>query len=466
MPVDTTLQEYDDHLPRWQQVDDCVMEMVKAKGTRYLPKPNPDDESEANRTRYLQYLKRAVFVNVVKRTHDGMLGAVYRKQPEMEIPAQLEYLEDDADGADMGLVQFSKRTLSHTMQTGRSGLLVDYPPAPDDLTAEMTRDLRAVLVEYTAQQIINWREDGGKLVLVVLHETYQETSDGFEYETFDQYRELRIEDGLYVQRLWREGAVVAQYEPRKSDGSRWDAIPFTFVGTINNDSCIDPSLLYSMSELNIAHYRNSADLEENCYIHGQLTLGVVSNMDFNQFEQANPQGIQVGSRAGHFLGAGGNFVSVQAQPNQLADTLMARKEQQMLAIGARLIEQSGGTETAEAVRARSGADSANLSSLAHNVSAAITQALMWAAEFMGANSDEVSFALNQQFYPETMDAQMVAAVIQLYDRGRIGAIDLHRKLQASGIVAEERTVEEIEQESSERDPFSGTSFAGAMSGQP
>lgn len=458
MPVDTKLQAYLDNLPRWQQVDDCVMEMVKERGTTYLPKPNPSDESDDNTIRYSQYKRRAVFVNVVKRTHDGMIGAVYRNAPESEIPAQLEYLTDDADGAGMGLTQFSKRLLSHTMQAGRAGVLVDYPPAPDDLTAEQARGLEATLVEYRAKQIINWREDAGKLVMVVLHETYETTDDGFEYEVHDQYRELRIEDGAYVQRLWREGMVVAEYEPRKSDGSRWDVIPFTFVGTVNNDTCIDPSLLYALSELNIAHYRNSADLEENCYIHGQLTLGVVSDMAPEQFQQANPSGIQVGARRGHFLGAEGNFVSVQAQPNQLADALMARKEQQMLSIGARLIQQSGGNETAEAVRARSGADSANLSSLAHNVSDAITQALMWAAEFMGANPDDVAFALNQQFYPESMDAQAIAALIQLYDRGRIGSIDLHRKLQATGIISEDRTVEEVEQESSERSPMTGISF--------
>lgn len=460
MPVDTKLKEYLDYLPRWRQVDDCVREMVKERGEAYLPKPNPDDETGANKTRYNQYKKRAVFVNVVKRTHDGMLGAVFRKAPEAEIPAQLEYLMEDADGSGMGLTQFSKRLLSHTMQTGRSGLLVDYPPAPDDLTAAETRGLTATLVEYRAQQIINWREDGGELVMVVLHETYEESIDGFEYETFDQYRELRLEDGTYIQRLWREGAVVATYEPRKSDGTRWGVIPFTFVGTVNNDVCIDPSLLYALSELNIAHYRNSADLEENCYIHGQLTLGVVSEMAPEQFDQANPSGIQVGARRGHFLGAGGNFVSVQAEPNQLADALMARKEQQMLAIGARLIEQSGGSETAEAVRARSGADSANLSSLAHNVSDAIARGLRWAAEFMGANPDEVAYSLNQQFYPETMDAQTIAALIQLYDRGRIGPIDLHRKLQSSNIVSEDRTVEEIDQEAGERSPMTMTSFTG------
>jgi hypothetical protein len=458
MPIDTTLKSYRDRLPKVVQVQDCINEIVKDKGVTYLPKPDPDNLGPENGTRYEQYKTRAVFVNVTKRTHDGMLGAVYRKQVTLDLPTSIAYLEEDADGAGMNLSQFSKRVLSDTAQSGRDGILVDYPPRPDDLTMADTKDLKATLIEYTFGQIINWREDAGDLSLVVLRETYETTNDGFEYEVKDQYRELRMEDGFYIQRLWRESELVEIVEPTMFSGARWTYIPFTFVGTINNDSHLDPSLLFGLSELNIGHYRNSADLEENCYIHGQLTLGVVSEMSGAEFKESNPNGIQVGSRRGHFLGKGGNFVAVQAEPNQLADKLMERKEKQMLAIGARLIEQGGTNETAEGVRARTGADSANLSSLAHNVSSAMKQALMWASDFMGPPGQEVVFTLNQEFYPETLDAQMAAALIQLYDRGRIGAIDLHRKLQASGNIADDRELETIESESDSRSPLTGSTI--------
>lgn len=458
MPIDTTLKLYRDKLPKVMQVYDCINEMVKDRGVLYLPKPDPDNASPENTTRYNQYKARAVFVNVVKRTHDGMMGAVYRKAPTIELPQAIDYLEEDADGAGMGITQFSRRVLSNTMQSGRGAILVDYPPRPDDLTAAGTKDLKATLVEYKFENIINWREDGGDLVMVVLRETYETSDDGFEFEVKDQYRELRLEDGAYIQRLWRDGVVVETIEPTMFNGSRWEFIPFTFVGTVNNDSELDPSLLYSLSELNIGHYRNSADLEENCFIHGQLTLGVVSEMSGAEFKESNPNGIQVGSRRGHFLGKGGNFVAIQAEPNQLADKLMERKEQQMLAIGARLIEQGGGNETAEGVRARTGADSANLSSLAHNVSSAMRQALMWASDFMGASDQDVTFRLNQEFYPDTIDAQMAAALIQLYDRGTIGAIDLHRKLQATGIVGDDRELEDIQGEAGARSPLTGVNF--------
>ena len=86
MPVSTKAKEYKEKLPQWQQVDDCVNDRVKAGKTTYLPKPNPSDQSPENTTRYNQYLQRALFMNVVKRTHDGFLGAVYRKDPVIDLP--------------------------------------------------------------------------------------------------------------------------------------------------------------------------------------------------------------------------------------------------------------------------------------------------------------------------------------------------------------------------------------------
>lgn len=454
MPVDTRLEEYSKRLPQWQQVEDCVNDCVKSKGDKYLPRPSPSDESRENKQRFDQYLARAVFVNITKRTHDGLVGAVYRKDPTIELPANLEYMKDNSNSTGLGLTQFSKKVLSHTMQKGRGGILVDMP-SNDGETVSETSDLQAKLVEYKAESIINWRTDeNGALTLVVLLESYVAEDDGFQTTEKEQYRVLKMDDGVYVQEVWRDGVIDSAAIPKKSDGSNWDLITFSFVGTVNNDAAIDPSLLFSISELNVGHYRNSADLEENCFVHGQLTLGITSEMPLQEWKAANPSGVNVGSRAGHYLGRGGNFVSVQAEPNQLADNLMMRKEEQMLAIGAQVIQQGGQNETAEAVRANAGANSASLSSLAKNVSDAITQCLKWANLMMqGSESDEIVFELNQEFYPATIDAQMAAALIQLYDRGRIGALDLHRKLQSSGVIADDRDIEDLEVEAATRDPI-------------
>lgn len=453
MGIAYRLPDYEKNIDKARQVEDCVFDRVKEAGDDYLPRPNPTDVSIENKRRYKQYLQRAVFMNVVKRTHDGLVGAVFRKDPEISLPSQLEYMADDCDGAGLGVTQTAKRGLSNTMTGGWGGFLADFPEPSEDTTLAATEERKARIIPYKFEDIINWRVEDGRLVMVVLKETFEFSEDGFEYEYADQYRELRIEEGRYIQRIWIDDEVQEWIEPTKFDGSAWAEIPFSFSGTINNNALIDPSLLYSLSEINLAHYRNSADLEENCHIHGQMTLGVTSDMDLEQWKSANPSGVLVGARAGHFLGGQGSFVTAQAQPNQLADKLMERKEQQMLSIGAKLIEQGSGNETAEGVRERSGAGTANLSTLAKNVSDAMRKALRYAAEFMGADPDAIEFQLNQKFYPDSMDAQEAAALIQLYDRGRIGAVDLHRKLQSAGWIGEDRELEDIDGEP--RSPFLG-----------
>ena len=452
MPVSTKAKEYSEKLPQWVQVDDCINDRVKQKGVAYLPKPNPDDKSAENVSRYNQYLIRAIFMNVVKRTHDGFVGFVYRLPPTIELPTQTEYLEDSATQDGLDLTQFSKEVLSNTMNAGRGAILVDYPPSEGGTAAE-TDGLQAYMIAYKSEDVINWKVKNGKLVLVVIQGCYEVPIDEFESEIKEQYLVLKIdENGYYVQETWRDDALYDSVEPRQSSGQRWPFIPFTFVGTVNNDNRIDPSLLFSISDINIGHYRNSADLEENCFIHSQLTLGITSDLDNEQFLKANPQGVQVGSRAGHFLGSSGGFHSVQATENALAARLQNDKQEQMSAIGAQILEQGGPSETAEAVKTKSGANTATLSNLAHNVSAAITLACEWAGLFMGTTED-VTFRLNQDFFPNTVSPREMAALIQLYDRGRLAGVDVYNRLKEAGYIAEGRTFEDIEGEASEQDPL-------------
>lgn len=138
--------------------------------------------------------------------------------------------------------------------------------------------IRSTVVSIRADQIINWRTTKigaeHKLSLVVISELVEEeTSDGFGVDIVHQYRVLRLGNG-YTQEIWRrsdKGWVLYQEPIIIIDGSgqSWNEIPLTFVGSNNNDSVIDSSPLYDMAEINIAHYRNSADYEDSAYFVGQ-----------------------------------------------------------------------------------------------------------------------------------------------------------------------------------------------------
>ena len=88
--------------------------------------------------------------------------------------------------------------------------------------------------------------------------------------------------------------------PRQSGGAPWKEIPFIIPGSVNNDPCVDPVTLYDLADVNLAHYRNSADFELNLHIHGSGTLFITSSMSAEEFKSVNPNGLLMGSQVGHF----------------------------------------------------------------------------------------------------------------------------------------------------------------------
>ena len=128
----------------------------------------------------------------------------------------------------------------------------------------------------------------------------------------------------------------------------------------------------------------------------------------------------------------------------------------MIAVGAPLISDTTRTETAEAARIDASGKASALSTAVGNVSEGIEAALEDAALFMGADPEPVRYALNQQFYPDNLDAQTVMAMIQLMDRQVIGVQDVRGKLRNCGLIAQNRSDEDIDAEVGEVEPLAPT----------
>ena len=454
MPVETTHLLYEAHERRARRVRDAVggTDAVKGKGMMYLPHPQEEydtlsgDELKIADARYAAYIQRAVWLGVTKRTHDGLLGAAFLRDPEVILPNAIEYMQEDADGAGMSLTQFAKMAVSGLLQSGRHGVLVDYPEADDGLTREQTRGLRATLRSYTSENIINWRREGENLTLVVLREPWERHIDEFQVEADWQYRVLRLEDGRYTQEVYREGRPAGdKVMPRMASGAAWPVIPFQFFGAMNNDELPDSPLLLDIADQNFAMYRNSATVEEAAHICGQPIVHVdIGETTTEAWRELNPNGISIGARRG-VQTQGGRLEMVQAEERNLPLKLMEERRADMVAIGARLIERRASNETAEAVRARSGSETANLSTVSDNTSDGISNCLEWCLGFMGG-AGEITFRLSQQFYDEKADPQEIIARIQELDRGLIAKSDYRTWRRRTGGIDADRDDEEIDAE--------------------
>lgn len=454
--IQTTRKDYRNTLSRWDLVDVVCdgSEAIKAAGTKYLPKPNPDDSSDANAKRYKQYVMRAVFFGGTKKTLQGMIGTAFKKSPMIALGTRTEYLKEDADGAGVGLVQMAQSTTSEVLKKGRHVLFVDYPLTDKEVKINQMDDMRATIIARDAKQVVNWKiEKVGsqyKYTLVVIKEEAESKVDEFLSETITQYRVLRLVNNRYEVTIIKIGSkgegelADGPFYPKKADGSFWSEIPIVFVGSVNNDDTIDDAPLYELAIVNVAHYRNSADYEDSVFFTGQAQPWI-SGLDEEWRNHLESKGIYIGSRTAILLPENGAMGFAQAQPNTLAKEAMDQKEKQMIALGARLIQQGQAVKTATEAQGDQESNTSVLSLVVTNVSNAYSKLVSWAAEFMGDNT-ECKFEIDTDFNFSSLDAQTLTALVGAWQSNLIPTSDALAKLKRHGFIDPQKTDEEIKEE--------------------
>lgn len=453
--VRTKHREWLYHFEKWEKVRNAVAGNLIS----YLRNVGLNEPDKTyGEARQAEYEQGAICYNFTKRTLSGMVGSVMRKDPEQIIPDELEYLLRNCDGSGVGLWQHAQDTLMEIDSIGRGGLLVDAPETAAATAAEQNEGLlNPVIAFYTAENIINWRMKRfgsvNRVVMIVLREVweYYESDDEFVVKYGEQYRVLDLdENNKYRQRLYKFKAAGSDAEPVETIypnlGPQLEGkIPFTFIGASNNDASVDDAPLLPLAELNIGHFRNSADNEESSFVVGQPTLFIFpgTDMSLQTFEAANPNGIKFGSRTGHNLGAGGDAKLIQATENNLAKANMLDKETQAIQIGAQLITPTQQI-TAESARLQRGADTSVMATIARNVSMAYTDALKWVAAMMGLREGvEIEFKLNMDFFLQPMTAQDRAAWVADINAGYLPATAYYAALRKAGVT--DWTDEEIKE---------------------
>ena len=413
--------DYIKYLPYWKQVRIFVEGLKDTQD--YLIGVSPDDA-----TRNCDYKNRAKYTNFPARTRNALVGAVFRKEAELIAPDGIMYLKDDVDGTGKPLEQLAKSTVTNIIEIGRHGLYTDYS---DKLK-------RAKIVTYTAENIVDWAVDEvGILVMVKL------------FMSKDRYKFLLLEDDVYSVEIRNEKDEVIEerYSPTDFNGGFFDEIPFTMVGSTDNNPDIDDMPLWSIVDLSTGHYQNSADFED--ILGFMLPTPWMSGMSEAYIKQVYPNGfIAFGTGAMLPLPPGESAGLLQANENQMHDEAMKRKEEQLLMLGARLISSNDKIETATAAKLKFSAENSVLDNLVTNVSDAIKRHLEFAAFFEGitVTDDTIEYELNREYFDTTLTAQEITASIMLLDRAVIAKADLQDNLRKTGFIAGDRTNEDIDLE--------------------
>ena len=185
MPVNSQHREYEVYKSQWKRIRDAIAgeDAIKAAEGEHLPRPAGQDSYD-----YKQYLKRSLFYGATGRTVQGLVGAIFRKEPIIDIPSRIEPLLENVTLTGLPFANFAKMTVEETISMGRCGVLVDRPTGEEG---------QAYLRLYPAESIVNWRttnRDGVEVLeQVCLHEERQRAeADGFGTEFYNVYRVLNL----------------------------------------------------------------------------------------------------------------------------------------------------------------------------------------------------------------------------------------------------------------------------------
>ena len=455
MTVEFRRPEYVQNLPTWQKVDDIVFGRNLDWYLREFQAPANAGLAtiERVRKRNQEYRESAVFYAIAGYTFRGMIGAMFKKDPSLDLPAPLEYLKRNADGAGNSIYQQAQSLAGDVVRNGRAAVFVTFPPTEGEVSRADLEQRRAFATIHaiSPHQIINWRTDtiGGedRLALVVFAFSEDEVGpDGFEVESVTKYRHLALEEGRYVDRVWSQAdgsqwMIERESMPTDGAGNPWREIPFAFVGSENNDASVDPSPMLDLVRVNAGHFRNSAELEDSIAIAGQAQPWA-SGVDDEWMRKMQESGFQVGSRVLLPLPEGGQFGFASADPNPIVRQAMADKVEQMIGLGARFIQPGGAVKTATQAESENEIQHSVLSLIAANVSDAYNIALVWAARYMSAPEDG-RIEINRDYGAEGADPQELSAIVASWVQGAIPSSDLWAWMQSRGLIDPEKNLDEI-----------------------
>lgn len=463
--IQTAIPVYNKFLPKWQKCRDAIAgeDEIKYKKEKYLPKPSGMDEAD-----YKGYIGRAQFFNAGGRTLDGLAGMLNRKPAIIEVPEGMEKYLENVDGKGHTIQQFIDMCCKDVLTTGWGSVLVDMPQSESETgSAEQSqadfenKGMYAYMVYYKAEASTKWKwETEGRsqyLRYVILKEpTVVDAVGEFNTEVKDYYRVLQIdpETGNYKQTLYNDKLIpIEEVEPKTSKGN-FKYLPFAFLST--NSEPEEP-ILSDLINVNLSHYRKSADYENGLHWTGVPTpfeRGWTPETKYDdKGDEVAPEPMKLGGTQFLYFPSGTEQVGYLefsgSGLSQIANA-MADDKDSMAVLGARIIaNQKKGVESAETAKIHNSAENSVLASFANNMSQIFSRLLRIYLEWSTGSDiapENVKVKINTDFDVATMSATELTALVALWQSGGIAKSDLFRNLKEGEILDADRQLDEMNAE--------------------
>jgi len=455
MGVETPTSEYKDHKGRWDRCRDAVegSDAIKEKTTTYLPMIGDPNDSNCTE-KYKAYLKRALWFGLTARVVEGLVGAIFRKKPIINIPeSKMEFLHSMTPDGE-SLEEFAQIVTEEVIITGRYGVLVDMPSEEGVQVA--------YLAGYKTEAIINLRYNraGGtdKLSLVVLKESVRrvDAEDPFRVKKEDQYRVLSLDENMkykvqvYVKNDSEFVEDLDQTVNPTLRGEYLDFIPFVPIGPSPKKRGIQKSPIQDVVDANISLFCTSADLENGRHWCGCPTLWGAGIDD----ESDDETKIMVGSPVAHlFANPEASLQLLELSEGlQPLEKAIEEKKDLIIALGGRLLEaQKRQVEAADTHKERKQGENSVLATIANSISSSLTKLLRWWAEWSTVPEyEKVSISLNTDFVADQFAATNLKELREALKNGDISFATYFYNMKRAEMYPDEWT-ENDEKESIDAD---------------
>lgn len=416
MPVNTHHPAYAELRPRIELTEDAIAgDVRKTTYVAYL--------TNQSKQAWDAYVNRPAYYNVTDRTLLALVGALVRKPYTIEglvdeIPNTVYSTFDEA-------LQRCYRTI---LSQGRVGLHVDF----DEVIG------KPKLIVYESEHIINW---GAGYYVIKECVPVKDPDDPFAHKTVDQYRELRLDEaGLYEVRLWREDGgkkfkVVETLTPTIR-GERLNFIPLWISTPYDNSDELYNPPLSALAELNIRHFKVSVDHSHGLHFLALPTPWIAGEL-YSADPNLLPKQVQIGGETFIQMVTGSSIGFLEFSGNGLGALKeeLLHLEDQMHSAGSRLLTSKQGVESAEALRLRSGSESAVLVTIAQSLEVALRQALAVYNQWAGSTT-EPTVELNTDFTATVIDPAELKVLLEAFTSGAITLETLLQRLYDGEIVSD------------------------------
>lgn len=456
MPVNTPHPDYSAHAPTWQAITDTLAgaQQIKRSGEAYLPRlAGMTDED------YQAYKLRTVFFNATARTADAYRGMIMRKAPVTTATGLEAFLQNvDLHGNPWN--GYCEEIVAANSSLSRAGTLVDWNE----------NERRPFLTHYVAANVLNWEVEtvNGQptLTLLVLQEwsstvmqAGEASKDRFCQPSIPQWRVFEALSTGVICTVWRRDAsqtapakdgekfviVSETIMQRRGKPLKW--IPFVFHGLGQDRVTPCTPMLADMVEVQLGHYRLSADYENGLHMCGLpqpwaklftppegskvLTIGTTRAWISDDKD----------AECGYmeFSGAG-----LEAIRHAMDD-----KKKDMASLGARAIQpEKADAEAFDTVKMRANAETASLNTVATASSRSLSEVLAWALWWTGADENpalnEALVTINSDFVAASIDPTMLTALMAAFQGNLISWEVFFYQMQKGEMYPAGRKIEDEE----------------------